>query len=341
MYLLLCFWWREKEITLPFETAKCAIDLVIENAIFKKEKVFGVIFHGGGEPTVAWDTLKFSVEYAKEKAIKEGLKAKFNIATNGVVLRDQLDWIMENNMEVNLSIDGLEDIQNYHRPFSNGECSFNYVMDTIDRMNDMKYNFGIRTTVTDISVKYMDRIVEFFIHKCKAKRIHFEPVFSCGRCLTTGAHSPSPDDFIKGYRAAKQVAEKFGTSIYYSGSRVGTITTSFCRASGDSFCVTPEGYVTSCYEVCSLDDPRSDTFYYGKYDNKMKIFEFFEEKLTYLRKRTIENLPFCKDCFCKYHCAGDCIAKTSVNKDIMRIVNTSRCKINQALTLDQIINILN
>jgi len=88
------------------------------------------------------------------------------------------------------------------------------------------------------------------------------------------------------------------------------------------------------------NDPRSEVFFYGKYDSEQRKFVFYDNKLSYLRKRTINNISHCENCFCKYHCAGDCLAKASDVKDLMSIKNTNRCKINQTLTLDGIIKIL-
>ena len=247
---------------------------------------------------------------------------------------------MDNFIGLNLSFDGTEDIQNYHRPLANGKGSYKKVIDTVKRMNDKNFSYGVRATVTAKSVANMDKYAEFFGSMCKIKIIQFEPTFTCGRCLYTGIETPSPDEFIAGYRKAKKIAGDLGISVIYSGARLNTITTIFCKASGDSFCVTPNGDVTSCYEVCSNDDPRSEVFFYGKYDKGEKGFIFKDSKLAYLRKRTINNITHCENCFCKYHCAGDCLAKASDGKDLLSIRNQNRCKINQTLTIDAIIKTL-
>ena len=331
---------EKDDLTIPLEIARSAIDLIIKNALLENKKMVGIGFHGGGEPALAGTELRHCAEYAQRQASEKDLKISLSIATNGIIEEEKLDWIMDNFSGINLSLDGPEDIQNYNRPMAKGGGSFCKVMKTVKRMNDRNFPYGIRATVTDKSVPYLDKIVEFFASTCRAKRIHFEPTFNCGRCLTTGIGSPSPESFIENYRKAEEVANHAGISIFYSGARLDTITNAFCKAAGSSFCVTPDGDVTSCYEVCTRDDPRSETFFYGKYDGEKKEFVFSEVKLDYLRRRTVDNIGFCKDCFCKYHCAGDCLAKASDGKDLMTIKNTTRCKINQSLTLDQILKIL-
>jgi len=325
---------------MPLNIAKNAIDFVVSNAIFNNQKVVAVSFHGGGEPTMAWQTLKDIVEYAKRISSKEGLILKLGIATNGILSKDKILWIMDNFHTLNLSFDGSENIQNYHRPLSNGEKSFSKVMKTVKRMDKKSFKYGIRVTVTDFSVKYMDKIVDFFCRTCDTKSIHLEPTFSCGRCLSSNINSPSAEQFISGFRKAQKVADRFKATLFYSGARLGIYTTNFCKASGDSFCVTPEGDVTSCYEVCSADDPRSEIFFYGKYNATQKSFDIYEEKRLYLQQRNVKNIEYCKNCFCKFHCAGDCMAKVTDGKNLLEIIDFARCKINRALTLDKIVNIL-
>jgi uncharacterized protein len=322
------------------EVSKSAIDLIIRNALLKNQKMIGVGIHGGGEPTLAWEELQGCVEYGRSQASKKDLKINLSIATNGIIGEERLNWIMQNFSSVNLSFDGPEEIQNNQRPMAKGGGSFHKIMETVGRLNERKFPYGLRATITDRSVRYMDKIVGFLGQNCKVKSIHLEPTFNCGRCVYTGIDSPSPDEFIDGFRKAKEIAEGLGISLFYSGARLHTITNSFCKASGESFCVIPQGDVTSCYEVCSKDDPRSDMFFFGKYDERIGEFIFFEDKLAYLKKRTVTNIPFCEDCFCKYHCAGDCLAKASSGKDLTTINNKDRCQINQTLTLDQILKIL-
>ena len=59
---------------LSFKAARAAIDFIIDNALkLDRDNIF-VGFHGGGEPTLAWDTLCKIVEYTKAKVSKNNLK---------------------------------------------------------------------------------------------------------------------------------------------------------------------------------------------------------------------------------------------------------------------------
>jgi uncharacterized protein len=326
--------------TLRHRIARAAIDLVISNTLRRKQKQFGIAFHGGGEPTLAWAVLKASVLYAKERAAEMGLSVNFMIASNGVLPEHKLEWIMTNFQGISLSLDGPDDIQNAQRPMKNGRGSCTQVMRTVKRLNQRNFPFSVRVTVTDQSVSHLARIVTFLAQECRARRIHLEPAFVCGRCCHSGASSPSDADFINQFREAQVAADRLGVPLFYSGARLENITTAFCKAAGESFCITTDGYVTSCYEVCSREDPRSNVFFYGQWHADHRVFIIDNDKLARLKSRTVDNIEFCKDCFCKYHCAGDCLVKASDSRTLQSITNPFRCKINQELTKDQILKLL-
>ena len=50
----------------------------------------------------------------------------------------------------------------------------------------------------------------------------------------------------------------------------------------------------------------------------------------------VHNIRFCDDCFCRWHCAGDCAAKVLDGIPLERHHGSVRCQISRALTLNQI-----
>ena len=63
-----------------------------------------------------------------------------------------------------------------------------------------------------------------------------------------------------------------------------------------------------------------------------------EGHLKKLAGHTVRERPECQDCFCKWHCAGDCIAKNMVSDNHPgEGLKLARCLINQELTRDQLI----
>ena len=327
--------------------ARAAIDLIAGNARRladegQQVRSFIVSIHGNGEPFCAFSLVKEIVCYGREAAERVGIPAVFNTATNGVLTDAQLDFVVENFDSVNISFDGLPGFQDANRPVAGGGGSFAQVDRTMRRLAAEGVAFGIRTTVTDKMVARMPDIVSFVADNYpQVEQIHFEPVWECGRCATSSDAMPTAEAFTRSYLAALDVARARGVKLVYSGARQEMITDAFCKAGGGGFTVTPTGDVTACYEVSYRSDPRSERFFFGRYDEQAGGFVIDSAKLEALGRLNVRNFPHCRDCFCKWHCAGDCAAKVLDGIEPAEHAGSVRCAVNRALTLDQIQRRLN
>ena len=328
--------------TMRLEVAQRAIDLIARNA---KERAaegapihnFLVSIHGNGEPFCAFDLIREIVFYGQDVAEELGVPAVFNAATNGVLSEEQLDFVVANFGSINISFDGLPAFQDANRPTANGRGSFVAVDRTMRRLGEAGVNFGIRTTVTANMVDSMADIVSFVADNYPGlEQLHFEPVWECGRCKKSSNAMPSSKVFIKRYLEALAVGQERGVRLVYSGARQDMLVDSFCKVSSGSFTVTPTGDVTACYEVSYATDPRSKRFFFGRFDVRKGDFVFDEQKLKELSNLNVHNIRYCDNCFCRWHCAGDCAAKVLDGIDLHEHHGSVRCEINRTLTLNQI-----
>lgn len=77
----------------------------------------------GGEPLLNFKLIKYVVEYTKKKFW--GKKVKFTITTNATILSPAIfKYLVENDFQILLSIDGPEKIHDSERKFTNGKGSF-------------------------------------------------------------------------------------------------------------------------------------------------------------------------------------------------------------------------
>lgn len=326
----------KKAIDMPWEVARAAIDFVATNAGVLGSRKFAIGFHGGGEPTVAWDLLVRCVEHARQKGEQLGLDAEIYAATNGLLSPEQRHFVASNFKSLTVSLDGPEDIQDHNRPKVNGQGSYKEVRETLRYFNEVGFFYSIRSTVTASTVHQMADTVSRLHEEFQINDLHMEPAWCCGRCLTTDEAPPSDAEFIARFSEAVDVGRRLGVHVHYSGARLDMLTSKFCAAPGDGFSVLPEGVATSCYEITELADPRAEIFHYGRYDAENQTFVFDRGRIAALRRLSVENLPFCRDCFCRWHCAGDCLAKVFTSSGSTQHEGSLRCDLNRALTLAQL-----
>jgi uncharacterized protein len=322
---------------LSWDAAKAAIDLVVKNAGLCGRDTFVLGFHGGGEPTLAWDLMRRCVEYAEEQASIHGIAAKIHSASNGLLTVAQREYVAAHFTGLNVSLDGPRDIQDRNRPRADGSGSFDSVMETLRCFEERKFPYSIRATATARGVPRLEEICAFFLEELPGLgHLHVEPVWYCGRCRTSGERPPDPRLFAAAFLRAMEEARKRGKRIVYSGARLEMLTNKFCAAPGDGFSVMPDGCVSSCFEVCDPEDPRARVFHYGRFDPAAGSFVFDKNRIENLRRLSVENIPFCRDCFCRWHCAGDCVAKAMKGEGPDGHQGSDRCVINREITLAQL-----
>lgn len=134
---------NKKRMTL--ETAKRAIDFLLEHS--KDQSNVNIAFYGG-EPLLEKKLLKESVKYAEERFDQK--KISFSTTTNGTLLNDEIvEFFIEHDISVMVSLDGPRDIHDLSRKFANGQGTFDVIMENINRIREKypeffnKINFNI------------------------------------------------------------------------------------------------------------------------------------------------------------------------------------------------------
>jgi uncharacterized protein len=323
----------EKNVHIKHEYIEAAVDEITKNALELGQNRITINYHGGGDIGVVWNIVESATAYIKQVANKLSLKTKFTIGSNGVLSCHQRKWILENISSATVSMDGYKEIQNLLRPLKGGLPSFGIVDDTLKYFDANGFNYALRSTVTSQTVGKLESIVKFFCSNYEVKKIKIEPMFMQGRALRNDLDMPDPDEFVKHFLRAEEIARSYNRELIYSGARFDMITRSFCKANGKSFCVTPKGFLSSCYEVLEESDPASKTFFFGRIINKE--IQVDQDRLNRLADFDVESKNKCKNCFAKYHCAGDCPVKSLIAANDQNL-SVYRCKINRALTKHQL-----
>jgi uncharacterized protein len=318
--------------TLPLRLARAAIDRVCRNALDQGLEHYSLCFHGGGEPTMAWSLLKESVAYARAKE----LPANINLTSNGAWTSRKRAWLLDNIDEVSLSFDGPPAVQNRQRPLRNGKASHPLVMKTIHEMDRRSKSYGIRVTITEESIDRIPEIVEYLCQETGAQALQVEPAFNHGRARQDKLAVEANDRFAQAFLAGYDIAHSQQRHMYYSGARPWLLTNRFCEAFNKALIVGPDGFITSCYEVCSRQHELAETFIFGDMDKKGGLALNQQVRGDFLT-RIEERRQTCQDCFCYLHCAGDCPSKTFSAEMVEYLVHGDRCRLNQAITGELII----
>ncbi len=105
---------------MSIDTAKKAIDYLVAHSSLTKD--IGITFYGG-EPLLRLDFIKSCIDYAKSKAGSKPVT--FSMTTNAVLLTEEVAaFLFSENIGMNISIDGPEDIHNSCRIDAKGAATF-------------------------------------------------------------------------------------------------------------------------------------------------------------------------------------------------------------------------
>jgi len=119
--------------SMTWDTAKSAIDFLLEHS--RNSKTLRLDFFGG-EPMLAFDLIKRSVQYAKLGNRPDGPPLTISVATNGTILTDEiLGFLLEHSVYLQFSIDGDKSTHDQNRRFSGSNLgSYDVVIKNLERI---------------------------------------------------------------------------------------------------------------------------------------------------------------------------------------------------------------
>jgi len=320
---------------MSLSTAQRGIAFAASNATSSPGRKLDVCYHGGGEATVNWKVLTASVEYARTKAQELGLSLGIILTTNGVLSEEQREWVRANVTNLTISCDGIPTIHDRHRKDCSGLATSGRVYETLEFMDRGNVRYGIRVTVTADALDFLPESVEFLTSRFRPEALQVEPVYQLGRARS--ASNAESEAFVQAFRLARDQAAANGSCLSFSGARVGSLTNHFCSATQDNFCLSADRNVSACYEAFAEDVPCASIFFYGRPATNHQGYEFDLDTLDHLRSQAVENRAFCKDCFAKWSCGGDCYYKWRATSQSLEFDGSPRCHIIRELTKDQIL----
>jgi radical SAM protein with 4Fe4S-binding SPASM domain len=280
-------------------------------------------FYSGGEPTQAFRIIKECVEYAH--LLDPSIRTELQI--NGLFLSKEITlWIRDNISVVWFSLDGLPEINDKNRPDKAGKGRTKEIEENLKLVME-KSTIGIRSTIIKEVVNKQHLIVEYY-SKLGIKNLAFNPVFNPVERNSQGnmgITSFSIMDFAKGFLVAHKRANELGINLLSSLTcNFDEPTSRACWSCIPMPQLNVDGSVSSCDLVLYRDTKEEmKPFLYGEWDKDNKKIIYDMDKINYLRKRKLENLPKCKDCEVASFCAGGCLGGVAYEKgDMYDIIET-------------------
>jgi uncharacterized protein len=315
---------------LSLELARTAIDHVYRNAVDLGRTQFDLTFHGGGEPVAAWQTLQAAVAHARAK----DRRCHVSLVSNGVWTERQREWLLHNVDSVTISLDGMQSTQDRQRPRPSGRGSFQAVLKTVDALDRHASSYGIRLTALPPWGDQLARDVAFLCQATGCRTMQVEPAFNTARGEYRPPSSDDAEAFASGFLAAFEIARQAGRQLTFSGARPWVLTRAFCTAPYSALIVTPAGRLVSCYEISGPRHPLTGQCTVGGIEAGQVIVD--EVRRTSLLTRLSERQGACRDCFCYWHCAGDCHAK-ALSPNAGALQTSTRCQMNRDITAQMLL----
>jgi uncharacterized protein len=307
----------KREIMSP-EVAKKAIDFVIKHSGPRKNIEVDLF---GGEPLMAFETVKQVVEYAKEVQKIHGKNIRFTMTTNATLLNDEImKYIDENMGNIVLSIDGRKSVNDKVRVRADGSGSFDSILPKIKKMvsmRDKNKQYYVRGTFTHENLDFFEDIK--FLADEGFKEISVEPVVLPKEHPLALKEEDLPvifkqydklyEDMLERRKSGKEfkfyhfnIDLKGGPCIY---KRI-----SGCGAGHEYVAITPSGDVYPCHQFVGNEKFKMGNIFEDDLD--MSISEKFKNAHIY-------NKEECKKCWARYFCSGGCQANNyNFNGDILK-----------------------
>ncbi|KUK77676.1 MAG: Radical SAM additional 4Fe4S-binding domain-containing protein [candidate division WS6 bacterium 34_10] len=305
-----------------------AIRLTVKNNQKLNKEKLKVVFHGGGEPFFRWGILQKATELIND--LWPGNK-RFSIVTNATLITDKrAKWLKENNFHLSVSLDGPKDVHDQQRVKANGEGSFDDCIQGITHLYKHNVHFGIRATVTQYNLNRLKELI--LIAKAFDCNLKVEPLTITGRA-SEEMSGISFEDYYNSFNEAKAFADDLGVSFASIYNHRIYTKTEFCSGNGNTFCLLPGGYISTCTRVTRIDDDLADEFIIGKLDeqNSLQIDNIQVRKLKLM---TVSNFEQCKTCFAKWFCSGGCLHQRISNGGNMP---EGHCKVMKAMLFDKLL----
>ena len=252
----------------------------------------------GGEPTLSWDFVVFTLEKVKKICDARGIRMVTSMLTNGFLLDKQkaLDLIPFNFNSIQVTLDGSKDFHDKRRYTEKGEPTFDVILSNIHDLIQVSDNVkvNIRMNCDKENIESIPELAECIYNNFGSDRVAINFGYIIVNPSKENNHSTTPclsDINITEQSFAEQLPTLFAsiakygfkTPEYYHFDGYCAAKTNHC------FTLHPSGDIYKCLTMVGIEEQRAGTVF------DVKQFENYFNKDAYLEciKKKCCFLPLC------------------------------------------------
>jgi len=290
---------------MDYDTARQSVDFMFDSA--GTNDAVNLTFFGG-ETLLNFQVLQRTVVYALGRGAELGKEVRFSLTTNGTLLKPEIiEWLIENDVGVTISVDGPRELQDEHRVFHNGKGSYDVMMPRVKQLLQRRTGglIGARVTLTRQNMDVI-RIFRHLTEEIGFQEVGFAPVTtSWTRDFALGEEGYTSmlqqfeilsreflEAAIEGRHHAfgniKETIEEIHKGVskaYPCGAGLGLVG------------VATDGDVALCHRFAGSDEHRVGSVYDGLDRARQAAF---------LERNHLANKTDCSQCWVRPICSGGC-----------------------------------
>lgn len=262
----------------------------------------------GGEPLLAFDTVKAVTSYGNERAGELGKTIRFTMTTNGALLDDEtIRWLNENMFNVVLSLDGRRDVNDSMRHFVDGSGTYDAIVPAFRKLTSERpsdKSCYVRGTFTRRNLDFAEDVLH--MAELGFTDVSVEPVSLPENDPISIRHEDVPAvcreyDRLAAILAARDDLNFFHFNVALDDGPCVYKRVKGCGAGSEYVAVTPNGDMYPCHQFAGEKDFLLGNVLTGFAEGSDKVRSAFLDTNIYTK-------PQCRDCFAKFFCGGGCCA---------------------------------
>ena len=302
-----------RRMTMDAETARKAVDFVIERSGGRRNIEIDFF---GGEPLMAMDTVKATVEYARSLEKEHNKNFRFTITTNGVLLSDgNIEYINREMSNVVLSLDGRPEVNDKMRETVSGGGSYDVILPKFQKLVSGRgdKDYYLRGTFTRYNKDFAADVVH--IADQGFRHVSVEPVVGGPECDYAFREEDLPEILSEYEHLAAELVKRDDVNFFHFNvdlSQGPCVIKRLrgCGAGCEYVAVTPEGDIYPCHQFVGNGEYKLGSLHDGTFD--LELSRKFAGLNIYTR-------PDCQGCWARFYCSGGCSASNLlVNGDIKK-----------------------